>query len=57
METKLLDKHVKIFLKNSFCFTGKVVFFDDKAIEIIDKFGLSVSLSRDEIRSIVEVKA
>ncbi len=44
-----LNKTVKIFLKNTWCYTGQVLSIDEQTIEIIDKFGLRMSINRSDV--------
>ena len=50
------NKTVKIFLKNSYCYTGKVIEITDRFIVLKDQFDLDVTLPLDSINTIVELK-
>ena len=44
-----LGKNVKVFLKNKFCYTGKVMDMNDLQVMILDKYGKLIGLSRSDI--------
>ena len=55
-QTQLLNKKVKIFLKNQHCYTGEILSITEKNILLLDKFNLHIDINRDEISTIVEQK-
>ena len=52
-----LGKNVKVFLKNKFCYTGKVMDMNDLQVMILDKYGKLIGLSRSDISVIQSMEA
>jgi len=44
-----LNQQVKIFLKNSWCYTGQVLDISSESITLLDKYGLTLSINRSDI--------
>jgi small nuclear ribonucleoprotein (snRNP)-like protein len=51
-----LQKSVHITLTNEFYYTGKVIEADENSLTLIDKKGKMVSLSKNSIATIREVR-
>jgi small nuclear ribonucleoprotein (snRNP)-like protein len=48
-KTLFLNQQVKVFLKNSWCYTGQVLEIDASSLTLLDKFGLTLSINRSDV--------